>query len=262
MAEKTPVQPKLSDLLASYLNQRAQDQADGVEVFDPQADVTPYEAGPVQPIDAKRAWEEAVAALAHYRIQSDAKSRQAPPHWPALVAAHEPAVAIAFCVGNFPQLVRNFHQILQKPDLTTLQPIVGRPVPVPALVDWSRQVADKKQLPQMLLALGALRLAKNFDEAAAYAQANDSAIPAEWRAAWDNEKAALAWHQGKTAEALNLWNQLEPAVPVLFNRGMAELFLGNSARARTLFNQVVGQLPEASAWHHLARLYMTLAQAR
>ena len=48
---------------------------------------------------------------------------------------------------------------------------------VPALVDWARQVAAKKQYPQILLALGTLRLAKNFDQAQAFVEANDALDP-------------------------------------------------------------------------------------
>jgi len=47
-----------------------------------------------------------------------------------------------------------------------------------------------------------------------------------------------------------------------FLAAMAELFLGNAKTARTLLQDVVGQIPETSAWHHLARLYLTLVQQR
>jgi hypothetical protein len=51
---------------------------------------------------------------------------------------------------------------------------------------------------------------------------------------------------------------MEPNVPGLFNRGMAALFLGDGAAGRAALNEVVSQLPEQSAWHHLARLYVLL----
>src|SRR5947207_978075 len=113
MSHETPVQPKLADLLTGFLNRQAEAQAAGLTAFDPAAEVPPYEAGPVQPIDARLAWEEAIAVAAYYRPGLESKTWQAPPHWPTLVAAHEPMVALAFCLGNFPQLVRNFHLILQ-----------------------------------------------------------------------------------------------------------------------------------------------------
>ena len=49
---------------------------------------------------------------------------------------------------------------------------------------------------------------------------------------------------------------------MLFNRGMAALFLGRPAEAREPLRQAVAQLPEKGSWHHLARLYLTLAEMR
>ena len=85
-------------------------------------------------------------------------------------------------------------------------------------------------------------------------------MPAEWRAAWANETAALAWHRGHPDEALKLWQAQTPSVPVLFNRGMAALFLGKFADARAALSEAVKQLPEGNGWHHLGHLYLSLAQ--
>src|SRR5262245_47135570 len=191
MSETKSMQPNLSDLMARYLSQQAGAHAAGLASFDPTGEVTPFEAGPVQPVDPRPAWDEAVAVLPF--VGAAATRLDAPPHWPNLVAAHEPVVALAFCVGNYPQLLRNLHLVLHKANLTELRPKGGREVNVPALIDWAKEMAAKTTLPQMLVAVGALRLAKQFDEAAKYVKANDAKIPAEWRAAWDNERAALAW---------------------------------------------------------------------
>src|SRR5687768_8395177 len=114
MSHETPVQPKLSDLLAGYLERQADAQAAGIATFD--GEVTPYEVGPVQPLDPKLAWDEALAVLPFY-VAGSAQRRKAPPHWSLLVGSHESIVAIAFSVGNFPQLMRNFHTILTQPNL-------------------------------------------------------------------------------------------------------------------------------------------------
>src|SRR5579883_2801288 len=106
MPHETPVQPTLNDLLAQYLHRQAESQAAGISRCD--SEVTPYEVGPVQPLDPKLAWDEALAALGSAQPQK----RQAPPHWSLLVASHEPVVAIAFCAGNFPQLMRSFQSLL------------------------------------------------------------------------------------------------------------------------------------------------------
>jgi hypothetical protein len=50
--------------------------------------------------------------------------------------------------------------------------------------------------------------------------------------------------------------------PAQFNRGMAALFTDRPAAARPLLKAAIAQLPESSAWHHLGRLYLTLAEMR
>ena len=60
---------------------------------------------------------------------------------------------------------------------------------------------------------------------------------------------------------MKLWQQQEPSVPVLFNRGMASLFLGQVSEAKAALTAAVNQLPEADAWHHLCRLYLALASS-
>lgn len=259
---ETPAQPALADLLTRYLQKQATAQAVGLADPDLADEVVPFEAAPVQPVDPRAAWEEALAVVSFYHPDAKAKTWAAPPDWPGLVQAHEPASALAFSLGNFPQLVRTLQPLLQSADLTKLRPTSGRSVSVPALLAWTDQVLQKKQYPQILLALGALRLARQFDRAAELVQKHRAEVPAEWRAFWANEEAALAWHRGRAEEAITLWETQTPITPVLFNRGMAALFLNQPAKARTLLTQAVDQLPESSAWHHLGRLYLTLTESR
>jgi tetratricopeptide (TPR) repeat protein len=250
----TPVQPKLGDLLARYLQRQAEAQEAGLAAFNP-GDVTPYDAGPVQPIDPKLAWEEATIGLAA------AGKIATPPNWPQLVAAHEPVVALAFAAGNFPQLVRNLHMILHESKLESLRPQAGRPTAAPGLEEWANQAVAKGKFAQAIVALGAMRLAKQFEQAEKFIEQVEGSVPANYRAAWQNEKAALLWHKGEAEKARELWGEQEPSLAVLFNRGMADLFLGDRAGAAQALNQVVQKIPETSAWHHLARLYLTLAQS-
>ena len=84
--------------------------------------------------------------------------------------------------------------------------------------------------------------------------------PADWKAAWANEEAALAWHRGRTQEAASLWQKQAPSIPVLFNRGMAALFLGKPKEARPLLTKAVNQLSEKDGWHHLGHIYLALAE--
>ena len=47
---------------------------------------------------------------------------------------------------------------------------------------------------------------------------------------------------------------------MLFNRGMARLFMGQTAAARPLLQKAIDAIPEASGWNALARLYLALAE--
>jgi hypothetical protein len=176
-----------------------------------------------------------------------------------LVASQEPAIALAFAVGNFPQLVRHVQPILQAAELADLRPTGGRPIALPALVAWA---TEQTTYPEVLLAVGALRLGRRFEAAEQLLTRLRPDVPAEWQAALGNEEAALAWHSGRGEEALKLWQSLPDSVPVQFNRGMAALFTGNAALARESLQQVVPHLSEDSAWHHLGQLYLALAESR
>jgi tetratricopeptide (TPR) repeat protein len=105
-----------------------------------------------------------------------------------------------------------------------------------------------------------LRLAGHFDEAHKVLAAADAS--GRWQALRDNEQAALAWHRGQADEALAQWQAQEASVPVLFNRGMALLFLGRINEAQAALTEAVRQLPETSSWHHLGQLYLALASSR
>ncbi len=256
-------QPSLAEIMTGYLQRQMEDHADGLATFDSGGEVQPYEAGPVQPIDARPAWEEATAVIQFAGGSSDGRALKAPPGWPTLVAAHEPAFDLALCLGNFPQLVRDLHRLMAAQDLVQLRQSAGKTaVDVPGLGDSANSVAAKRQFPQLLLAIGALRLAKQFALAERLLRDGEPHVPAEWRSLWDNEKAALAWHKGDSEGARRLWQAQPESVIVHFNRGMANLFTGHLDEARADLARAVAQLPESSAWHHLGRLYATLAEGR
>jgi hypothetical protein len=250
--------PTLESLMSRYLERQAEARELGLETG-AVADVVPYEAGPVQPIDAKTAWDEATVPLKLFGLAAKMK---APPGWVQLVARCEPQVAVALGVGHFPQMVRDFHRLLRLSD--ALKPTEPGPAleSPPEFLDWVDSIARTPKFPQALLALGGLRLARQFARAERFVQEMEAHVPAEARAAWDNEVAALAWHSGRRAEARALWLKQPASVPVRFNRALAALFLGDAATAGPGFEEVVGELPDSAAWHHLARLYHTLASMR
>ncbi len=108
--------------------------------------------------------------------------------------------------------------------------------------------------------MAVLRVARLFDAAERLLRGLKD-LPAVWQPVLANEQAALAWQRGD-ARAVGAWQSQPESVPVLFNRGMAALFLGESAEARACLGRAAAQLPEDGPWHHLARLYLALAEMR
>jgi tetratricopeptide (TPR) repeat protein len=253
-----PDQFSLPELLADFVRKQLAAHQQGLGLPEGGA-VEPYDAGPAQPVEPRAAWDEAVAVL---KLFSPAvKKLEVPPEWGHLVAAQEPITALPCCAGNFPQLVRDVHTLLRGNLDSAAQP-ASRPISAEALLDWAGRTARSEKWPQVLLAVGSLRLAREFDRAEQVLQQRCPEVPAEWQAAWANEEAALLWHRGRRVEAAMAWRSQADSVPVLFNRGMAALFLGRSDEARVALRQAAEKMPENGAWHHLARLYLTLAESK
>jgi tetratricopeptide (TPR) repeat protein len=258
-SRKPSSQPALSELMARFLERHGLVPASASQLS---GEVVPYEAVPAQPVEPRLAWNEAHAALRCFTPDMASDGRQFTADWSALVASYEPAMAIAFCAGNFPQLVRDVHTLLTAKDLSKLCPATGEPHCGEAVTSWAAQLAQTERGQDFLLAAGVCRLARHFDQAEEYLKQVGKQITAEWKPAWLNEQAGLAWHRGQTAVADELWQKQTPSAPVLFNRGMAALFLNRAKEARPLLNQAVEQLPEDDGWHHLGRLYLALAEMR
>jgi tetratricopeptide (TPR) repeat protein len=260
----------ITELFCQYLRRQIAAQAERLGWADPDGQVVPHEAVPMQPVDPQLAWDDALAVLRWSRAgETPVPSGhwEAPPDWPALVAALEPARAVAFCIGNFPQMVRNLQPLLERAESGIARERAGSEsdgllhvayTSGSSILQWANKAQD---YPQLLIAAGVLRLGRRFKEASQLLRANGE-TPAAWQALRANEEAALAWHRGNAEEALALWHTQKPSVPVLFNRGMAALFLDRPAEARVALEQAVAQLPDTSAWHHLGHLYLALSAAR
>jgi hypothetical protein len=247
----------LEQLFRDYLNRQVEAQATGLGYAETSDEVAPYDLAPVQPIDPHLAWQEARGVLTYFAGLPVPSNLPVPPDWALLVAGHEPAVALAFCLGNFPQLVRTVQPLLTGDPRAHL-PHPGASQSHPALVKWASQ---QRQTPHQLLAAAVLRLAKDFDGAKeALGMVKDRAP--EWAPVTANERAAVAWHAGRCEEALKSWQDQEDSIPVLFNRGMAQLFLGRPGEARGPLLKAAAGLPDSNSWHHLAQLYLAMGQAR
>ncbi len=136
-----PTPPALSDLFAEYLHDQAEAQAEGLGFAELGGEVEPYESVPVQPVDPKQAWTDALTAAELFGARA---AWTTPPDWPVLVASQEPAVALAFCLGNYPQMVRNLHPLLAGGDLAALR---ADPVRAPRPRPWSNGRGRRAAIP-------------------------------------------------------------------------------------------------------------------
>ena len=244
----TAGQPPLADLMSRFLNGRTQAVAAGLAAEQP-GEVELHEAVPVQAVDSKQAWDEATAVLKHYGLLETAK---VPADWPALVAAQASHTGLAFAAGNYPQMVRDLAPLYRAAEsLGELPTPNGPAIPIGC--------APSDEFSSVLLAIGTMRLARQWDAADALLRSSAGRVPSVLTLAWANEEAANLWHRGRREDALRRWRELPESVPVLFNRGMAALFTGRAADARADLRRAVEQLPDSDGWHHLGRLYLALA---
>jgi hypothetical protein len=252
--------PSVAEMTARYLQRQVDAHAAGLGFRDVAGEVLPFEVLPVQPVDPRLAWDEATAVLSAFHRNDSIGTFQAPPDWSCFVASHEPAFALAFSAGNFPQLVRHLHPLLHAKKLSGLRPGTPAAEASPDAVEWPG--LSQRDFPQLLITLGLLRVTRQFERAAELLRMRESEVPGKWQAAWANETAALAWHRGQVEEAEMLWQTQGPTPAALFNRGMAALFADRPADARPLLAKAVAQLPDDGGWHHLGSLYLALAEMR
>jgi hypothetical protein len=250
-----PATVPLADLFTRYLGRQAEAAALGLGHAESTGEVEPYEAVPVQPVEPRLAWTDAITAAGF--LNEEKVEWPVPPEWPVLVAALDPAVAVSFALGNFPQLVRDLHPLVAGNE-TAASKKTAAPLSVTGLTAWAER---QKNYPVAFLAAGVLRLAHHFESAESVLGRIEK-VPVAWRAVHANEAAALTWHRGQHGEALAMWDAQAASVPVLFNRGLAFLFLGRPAEARGPLSQAVAGLKETNAWYPLGQLYLTLANAR
>jgi hypothetical protein len=249
--------PQMNDMVKQYLQSRVAAHSAGLAAVD-RGEVEPYEAVPAQVLDPKQAWEEAGAVLPHFGLSA---SKVAPADWPQLVATADAAIALPFAAGHFPQSVRDLQRLASAASAAKLPTETAAPIPVEGMENWLRTVAGQRSVSESLLAAGVLRVARQFDRAEQLLTKLEKGVTESAKSALANERAALLWGRGRHADAANRWDGLPESAPVLFNRGLAALFLGNKSKAVPALSNAIGRIDESSGWHHLGRLYLALAQA-
>jgi hypothetical protein len=246
----------LPGLFRQYLEKRAAAHATNLAEPGP-GEVVPFEAVPIQPPDPKVAWDGALEAAKFYGLPALPK---VPANWPELVAHCAPELALPFCLGNYPQLVRDLAPFVESADLTRLRPTVSRSPRRPNMAEHGVLPKPSDNPIQILFSVASFRLTTEHDHAAELLRHYRDKIPPQYAAAWANEEAALAWHSGRVDEAQASWESQSDIAPVLFNRGVAALFSSRSADARSFLRQAISQMQDGSPWYHLGSFYVAVAE--
>jgi hypothetical protein len=225
-------QPSINELMVRFL-------AKGSDMVE-SGEFEPHEVAAGFRVDPRAAWTDATT-------NNPTAPVPLPPDWATLVNQPAAAFAVPMAAGNFPQRVRDLQPLLAKFDPAELRPSGSQP-PLPGLAGLRGWVA-RNAATQPELAAGLARLIGDFDQAEKTLAAGPG-----------NERAALLWQRGRCEEALAVWNGLPESPAVLFNRGMALLFLGKTAEAKPVLAKATEAIPEASGWNALARLYLAVAE--
>jgi tetratricopeptide (TPR) repeat protein len=260
MTRLPSVPPTLAALTAGFLS-RTTDAETLIAAADALGDVQPHEVSVGYRAEPRLAWQESMEVLAAFGQMGS--PIPAPAEWGGLVARQDGLAALPFALANYPQRVRDLGTLLQTANLGDLLPEAAENTPVSTgLLKWGTRHIQAGDLPHALIAAANYRAMGDFDRAAGTLATLKSKVGAEWQPVIANEEAALAWHRGDYQQAADMWAALPESAPVQFNRGVAALFLGQPVEARKHLKAAVGLLSETSAWHHLASLYLTLAEMR
>ncbi len=248
--------PSLQDLLIRFVN-RPVDAASIEAEAGALGEVEPHEVAVGFRVDPRLAWKEGSSALEALGLPSP--KIEAPAEWAAVVIRHESVAAQPYGLTSYPQRVRDLSTLLQTKDLSALR---AKPESRPAtgLRNWAAKQEKSADVPSRLLIAAVLRAANDFDAAEEVLDKVES--QSDPSGSIQNERAALLWQRGEWEKAAAIWEHIPDNTVAWFNRGMAALFLDQSAKARECLKKAVAKLPESNGWHHLASLYLALAEIR
>jgi hypothetical protein len=256
MTANRPTPPRLADLTARYLAKATAAPA----ADDLGTDVEPHEAIGGFRADPRTGWAEAAGFARCFRLASEKLT--ALPDW-ATYAALPVSAAVPLAGGTFPQMLRDAQPLLGTADLSAFLPRPAAPVAgLTGLRSWLRKALTTQSPATLLTAAGVAAELGDADVSEKLLAAADPLCVGEWRAAWENQRAAGLWLAGQHADALAAWQALGDHPVAAFNAGMALLFLGRAAEAVPLFKLALDGLPAGSGWASLANLLLLAAQAR
>ena len=260
---QTTMSPQLSELFLNFLNRPVNAESLHAEVA-ALGKVEPHEVAVGFRAEPRMAWQEGMEAITS-QIPAAQVATASPSEWAGMVVRHSSLPALPFAVGNYPQRVRDLTILVQAKDLGKLRPH-GEQTELHSapgsIRSWVAKQMQKGDTAVGLAAVGVLRAAQDFDLASEYLQTLIKHAKPEWEAVLANEEATILWHRGKAEEAFARWNALPETSVILFNRGMAALFLDRPAVAHESLTKAVKGFADSSAWHHLASLYLAVSEMR
>lgn len=240
MADTNPrtTPPSLADLTSRHLSRTS--PTDVATEFDAE----PYEVVSGFRTEARTAWVEATVAL---KLLGVSTTPVAPTDWANVVRQMAPVSALPLCIGHFPQLVS---------DLSGLR-TGSFTHPSQASFSVAAYVSKAERSNTQAARLTAAAVARMAGD---YATAEKLLADATDDAARANETAALLWQQGKTAEAVAVWESMPDSSVRSFNLGLANLVVGKRVEAVRHLSKAVDGLPETGGWKPLAALYLALTE--
>lgn len=244
-ATNPSAQPTIESLMVRFLANRSDAATAAVETGE--SEVEPHEVAHGFRVNPRAAWLDATAQLTTGG-NAPSPADPLPNEWAALVAQPAAAFAVPMAAGHFPQRVKDLQPLLTKFDPAELRPS-GAQDGLPGFSALRGWIA-KNGAAKPAVAAGIARTLGDFATADALLSASGSA----------NDRAATLWARGQCADAQAAWDAAPDAPAVLFNRGMARLFLGQIADAKPMLQKAVDAIPEASGWNALAKLYLAVAE--
>jgi hypothetical protein len=232
--------PALTDLMVRYLAQRSDAAAAAVEPS--YWEVEPYELATGYRTDPRTAWRAATC------LMPAASALTPPPEWANLVQHTVPLWAIPCAWGQFPQRLQQLQPLLVPQPLHQLL-LSTEPPALPGFPTLRHWIAQHRVANPVAAACARLL----HDWAIA-----ERLLPRDE----PNEHAALLWLRGQYHQAVTLWDQTPERPHILFNRGMARLFLDQPAPALPLLRQAAALWGADHPWQPLAQLYAAIAQLR
>jgi hypothetical protein len=247
--------PRMDELMSRYLVRQLAAASTGVEATQP-SEVESFDAVIAPTVDPRLAWDGAIEPLRYFAPYLKLPTK-IPSGWAAIVNALPPAVFLPMAVGHFPQAVRDLNAVLESSQTNVVDSIDS-----PSANQFIDSMLKSNDPANWFIAVGAARLINDKKTALKLLSQKQSDIPSELRIAWANERATLAFVSGQTDEATQTWKSLPDSAPVHFNRGVGHLATDRCKDAIAQFKAASSQIPESSGWHHLAELFLAVAEAR